>query len=66
MGEALTRAVGTARAGMLRAEVDEAVRSFRRERYDQAARALRGVLREAPGIAELHELLGLCLYRLGR
>lgn len=63
---ALTKAVGAQRAARLGRRLDEAAEDFDAERYDDAVRLLRPIVREAPSVAVARELLGLSLYRLER
>jgi tetratricopeptide (TPR) repeat protein len=46
--------------------LDDAERAFGRERYQDVARMLSPLARQAPEVAEIFELLGLSEYRLGR
>ena len=64
--EALVRAVGAQRGARLARRVDEAGEAFAGDRFDDAVRILRPIVREAPTVAASRELLGLSLYRLGR
>lgn len=63
---ALDRLVGKDRSKKLVRRLNEAGRAFEAERFDDARKALRPVLTEAPEFADARELLGLSLYRLGR
>jgi tetratricopeptide (TPR) repeat protein len=62
--EALSRA--GASAPRLRERLRDASRAYRRERYTEARQLLKPVAAQAPGAAEVRELLGLTCYRLGR
>jgi tetratricopeptide (TPR) repeat protein len=50
----------------LQARLAEAANAFEAERFLEAERLLASIDRLAPGVAEVHELRGLTLYRLGR
>ncbi|MBS1848475.1 MAG: tetratricopeptide repeat protein [Actinobacteria bacterium] len=54
------------RSAVLGARLGDAARAYERERYAEAAKILRSLEREAPGVSEVHELLGLTWYRMGR
>lgn len=64
--DALVRALGSARGTRLARRVDEAAEAFEADRFDECARTLRPIVREAPTVAATRELLGLALYRQGR
>lgn len=55
-----------ATAAKLERRFAEAAEAFMAERYSDARRLLRSIDQLAPGVAEVHELLGLSAYRLGR
>lgn len=59
----LHQAVGVRRGARLEQDLMEASRAFERERYGDALRMLRRLVEEAPDVAAVRELLGLCLYR---
>jgi tetratricopeptide (TPR) repeat protein len=50
----------------LASRLADATRAYERDRYGQALTMLRPLVRAAPGSAEIRELYGLTLYRLGR
>lgn len=54
------------RAKLLQERLRDASRAFGRDRYGDALKILRPLIREAPGVAEVRELAGLSYYRLGR
>lgn len=58
--------MGAQRAARLVRRLDEAGDDFGAERYDDAVRVLRPIVKEAPSVAVARELLGLSLYRLER
>jgi tetratricopeptide (TPR) repeat protein len=60
------KAVGATRGARLEGRLKEASRSFKRERYGEARKILRPLAREAPGVSEVRELLGLTYYREGQ
>jgi thioredoxin-like negative regulator of GroEL len=62
----LSRAVGAGRVTRARADLDAAARAFEAEHYAEALRLTRKLVEVAPSVAELRELHGLALYRLGR
>lgn len=64
--QALVVACGERRGTRLARRLDEAAEAFADERFDEARRILTTLVREAPGVAEVRELLGLTYYRLGR
>jgi tetratricopeptide (TPR) repeat protein len=53
-------------AAKLQRRLGEAAQSFAAERFTEAEKALHSINRLAPGVPEVHELLGLTYYRLGR
>ena len=53
-------------ARKLQRRLAEAGGAFERERFGDAERLVKSVLKLAPGTAEAIELLGLCYYRMGR
>lgn len=55
--------ISAARRARLEEQLEAAAGAYRRERYGDASRMVRGVLREAPGATAARELLGLALYR---
>lgn len=57
-------AAGT--ASKLQNRLAEAARAFDRERFTEAERLLLSIQKLAPDVPEVHELLGLTQYRLGR
>ena len=63
---ALVRALGEAKGGRAAGRLDQAARAFRTERFEDALRLLAPLARDAPEVAEVRELHGLVLYRLGR
>jgi tetratricopeptide (TPR) repeat protein len=58
--------VPAATAQKLRRRLAEAAVAFEAERFGDAERLLASIDRLAPSIAEVHELRGLTLYRMGR
>lgn len=62
----LTRAVEPAKRARVERRLQDAVRAFRAERFADAARILKPLVDQAPGIAAIRELYGLTLYRQGR
>lgn len=62
----LATAVGPKRAERLANRMAEAAEEFSAEHLDDAARILTGIVREAPDVPEVRELLGLVRYRQGR
>ena len=58
--------VAPATASKLRNRLSEAATAFEAERFTEAERLLVSIQRLAPDVAEVHELLGLTHYRLGR
>lgn len=63
---AFARAVGPERAERLERRLLNASRAFSRERFGEARQILRAIAKEAPGVPDVRELLGLCAYREGR
>jgi Tetratricopeptide repeat len=59
----MNSAVGLKRGARLEKVLMEASRAFERDRYGDSLRMLRPLLDEAPDVAALRELVGLCLYR---
>jgi Tetratricopeptide repeat len=59
----MNTAVGVKRGARLEKVLMEASRAFERDRYGDSLRMLRPLLDEAPDVAALRELVGLCLYR---
>lgn len=58
--------VAPATAAKLQRRLGEAAEAFSAERYKQADELLSSIVRIAPDVPEVHELLGLTKYRLGR
>lgn len=54
------------RAKLLQDRLRDASKAFGRDRFGDALKILRPLIREAPGVAEVRELAGLSYYRLGR
>ncbi|MET0146891.1 MAG: hypothetical protein ABW328_19190 [Ilumatobacteraceae bacterium] len=54
------------RAAVLTERLGHAQEAFERERFDEARRLGTSLLRELPGVAAIHEVIGLANYRLGR
>lgn len=54
------------RAGVLGDRLAQAQMALDRDRLDEAKRIARPIAREAPGVAAVHEVLGLVAYRSGR
>lgn len=65
-GDLIPAPVGPATTKRLAARLDAAADQFGAERYRDAARTLGELADEAPASAEVRELRGLALYRLGR
>jgi tetratricopeptide (TPR) repeat protein len=61
----LTALVGSKRAPVIEARLTEAASAFDADRFVDARRILRGIVREVPDLPESRELLGVTLYRLG-
>ena len=49
-----------------RGRLAEAAVAYEAERFGDAERLLKQVEKLTPGVAEVHELMGLCYYRMGR
>lgn len=62
----LTSSLGKQRGKRLEGRVEEAAQAFAAERYLDARRILKPIADEVPESAEVRELHGLTLYRLGR
>jgi tetratricopeptide (TPR) repeat protein len=62
----LGRALGARQAGKARADLDAAARAYEAERFTESRRVTRKLAALAPEVAEVRELHGLSLYRLGR
>jgi tetratricopeptide (TPR) repeat protein len=60
------RAVGADRAARTLRRLGEAAEAFEHDRFDDARRVLTPLAREAPEVAEIRELHGLTLYRMGK
>lgn len=58
--------MGTRRAARSAQALSDATRAFRRDRFREAAKALRPLAEMAPRVAPVRELYGLTLYRLGQ
>lgn len=58
--------VAPATAVKLQGRLAEAARAFEAERFTEAERLLTSIRRLSPDVPEVHELLGLTFYRLGR
>jgi tetratricopeptide (TPR) repeat protein len=54
------------RAGVLADRLAQAQHALDRDRFDEARRVATVLAREAPGVAAVHEVLGLAAYRTGR
>jgi len=63
---ALRGLVGDARARRLVHRLDDAGREFAAEHFEESRKILVPLVKEAPGLPEGRELLGLSLYRMGR
>jgi tetratricopeptide (TPR) repeat protein len=61
----LVAAVGPAHAPSLRRRLSAATRAYARDRYEEARRSTRQLVREAPESAAVRELHGLVCYRMG-
>ncbi len=62
----LAAATTPRRGDRLAGRLAEAADDFAEEHYDDAARILSGIAKEAPQVPEVRELLGLVRYRQGR
>jgi Tetratricopeptide repeat len=62
----LNAGVGARRGTRLAQELMDASKAFERERFGDALRTLRPLAEEAPDVAAVRELMGLCLYRQGK
>ena len=58
--------VGAGTASKLQRRLAEAASAFEAERFNDAQRMLESIERLSPGVPEVHELLGLTHYRMGR
>ena len=65
-GDDVRQAVAPNRLARFESRLKDATDAFRRERYEDARRALRPLAEQAPGATSVRELYGLTLYRLGR
>lgn len=63
--QALTRALGAAEAKKAVRKLRNAAEAFEHERFGEARRILKPLVEAAPGVAEVRELYGLTLYRMG-
>ncbi len=62
----LNAAVGARRGARLEQGLMDASKAFERERFGDALRILKPLAEEAPDVAAVRELTGLCLYRQGK
>lgn len=62
----ITNAVGVSRTDRTEKRLKDASRDFERERFADAARILRPLAEQAPGVPAVRELYGLTLYRQGK
>lgn len=62
---ALARALGAAEGKKAQRKLRAAAEAFEHERFGEARRMLKPLAEAAPGVAEVRELYGLTLYRLG-
>ena len=62
----LQRMLGPERGGSAVRRFESAAKAFRAERFKEALPLLARLVREAPDVADVRELHGLVLYRLGR
>ncbi|MHB8439174.1 MAG: tetratricopeptide repeat protein [Acidimicrobiales bacterium] len=62
----LTDAVGRRRATVLSERLASAARAYERDRYEEALRTTRSLVREVPESPAARELHGLACYRIGR
>jgi tetratricopeptide (TPR) repeat protein len=60
------RGVPAATAAKLQGRLAQAAVAFENERFTEAEQALKSIHKLAPGVPEVHELLGLTHYRMGR
>ncbi len=60
------RGVPAATANKLQRRLAEAAVAFEAERFTEAEQALKSIQNLAPGVAEVHELMALTHYRMGR
>ncbi len=58
--------VAPATGAKLQRRLADAARAFEKERFTEAEQLLTSIQRLAPNVPEVHELLGLTFYRLGR
>ena len=65
-GSELVRVLGPARGRSAARRFEAAARAFRAERFADARPLLSRLVRDAPDVADVRELHGLVLYRLGR
>ncbi len=63
---ALKRLVGPDRAKSLARRLNDAGRAYQSDRFDDAQKALRPIVKEAPELADGRELMGLAYYRMGK
>ena len=63
---AFTRVLGASAAGKARSDLDAAARAYEHDRFTESLRLTARLTQLAPGVAEVRELHGLSLYRLGR
>lgn len=63
---ALVDAVGAKRAARLESRLGDAATAFAADRFTEARSIVAPIAKEAPDVAEVRELHGLTLYRLGR
>jgi tetratricopeptide (TPR) repeat protein len=64
--EALNRLLGAAEAKKQLRKLRSAAESFEAERYGDAKKSLKAVAELAPSVAEVRELYGLTMYRMGQ
>jgi len=66
VGAELLDALGNQRGARLSERLAQASEALDRERFDEARRIAASIVKEAPSVSAVHEVLGLASYRLGR
>ncbi len=64
--EALRKALGGADGDKALIKLERASQSFANERFEDARKSLKSIAAKAPDVAEVRELHGLTLYRMGK
>lgn len=62
----VARVVDPRRADKIAVKLNSARSALERERFAEAKRIARSLLKELPGVASVHEVIGLASYRLGQ